>query len=104
MNNLVAKILAEQRAEWLAGCRVPIETLLDRYPALKDDDEAVVDAIYSEILLHEELREPVNLEDYLQRFPKYAEQLRKQLLFDEKVVPPLVNSQATVPELSSNGG
>jgi serine/threonine-protein kinase len=97
MNKLVAEIRAEQRAEWLAGRRVPIERFLDRHPALKDDDEAIVDAIYGEICLHEELREPVNLEDYLQRFSKYAEQLRRQLLFDRLVDPP-----ATVPEVSSN--
>jgi serine/threonine protein kinase len=103
MNKLVAEIRAEQRAEWLAGRRVPIETLLDRHPALKDDDEAIVDAIYGEILLHEELREPVNLEDYLQRFQKYADQLRRQLLLDE-MVRDLADSQATVPEPSSNGG
>jgi serine/threonine-protein kinase len=97
MHNLVAEIRAEQRAEWQAGRRVSVEKYLDRHPALWNDDEAVLDVICSEILLTEEMGEPVDLDGYLQRFPKYAEELRRQRAFDE-MVPILAASQATVPE------
>ena len=53
MQNLVAEIRAEQRAHWQAGRRVPIQTLLEQHPAIRDDEDSTVDLIYSEILLRE---------------------------------------------------
>jgi serine/threonine-protein kinase len=83
MPNLIDEIRAEQRAHWQAGQRVPIRTLLDRHPEIRDDEDSAVDLIYSEILLREELGEQVAWTEYFQLFPEYADKLRRQRAFHE---------------------
>src|SRR5262249_10227455 len=49
------------------------------YPALQADDERALDLIYGEFLVREELDERPALEEYAQRFPRYADQFRLQV-------------------------
>jgi serine/threonine protein kinase len=83
MHEMVMTIRADQRAQWEAGRRVLAEVYLEEQPALRANDELAVDVIYSEVLLREELGEVVSAEEYLRRFPQYAEKLRRQLRLHE---------------------
>jgi hypothetical protein len=76
--DLAAQARAEQRDCWHRGDRVPAEFYLDRYPALRDDPEAALDLIYGEVLLREQRGETPDRQEYLGRFPAYADRLERQ--------------------------
>jgi hypothetical protein len=69
---------AEQRRHWERGERILVEAYLAEHPALGGDPEALLDLIYSEILLREEAGETPQLEEYQRRFPALAIPLRDQ--------------------------
>lgn len=62
------EILDQQRARWLKGEAPSIESLLAGTP-FANDREAQLDLIYHEIVLREELQQPVGLQQYSERFP-----------------------------------
>src|SRR5262249_4028554 len=61
-----------------AGEQIPVERYLEQQPGLSSDPEGLLDLIYNEIVLREETGNPAPLEEYLQRFPQFAEQLQLQ--------------------------
>jgi WD40 repeat protein/serine/threonine protein kinase len=71
---------ADQRERWQRGQRFLVESYLERQPPLANDTEAVLDLIYNEVILRQELGEPLQLEEYQKRFPQLAGQLKD--LFD----------------------
>ncbi len=76
-----AEVLAlreDQRRRWQLGESVRVEAYLEQQPALHGDPEAILDLIYSEIVLREEQCDPPQLDEYLQRFPAFATELRVQ--------------------------
>jgi eukaryotic-like serine/threonine-protein kinase len=75
---LLALLLKHQRTAWLHGARVPVEAYLAEQPAVQADTNAVLDLIYNEILLREEIGEAARFDDYLGRFPELAEELKLQ--------------------------
>jgi serine/threonine-protein kinase len=76
---VLAVLQVDQRQRWESGERAPAETYLQWYPALRADPEHVLDLVYGEFLLREELGESPALDEYLQRFPDCAEQLQLQV-------------------------
>jgi tetratricopeptide (TPR) repeat protein/tRNA A-37 threonylcarbamoyl transferase component Bud32 len=74
----LAVLRADQHRRWRQGQRLPVETYLERMPAVRDDGEAVLDLVYSEVLLREEAGERPQLEEYLRRFPALEASLRLQ--------------------------
>jgi WD40 repeat protein len=76
----LALLLADQRRRWQAGRPVAVEAYLERQPALRDDPDAVLDLVYNEVILREQRGEKPRAEEYLERFPRRAPQLR--LLFE----------------------
>jgi tetratricopeptide (TPR) repeat protein len=68
----------DQRRRWQQGDRLAVEVYLKQEPALEMDAEAVLELIYNEVVLREEAADPPRLEEYLDRFPAYADQLRIQ--------------------------
>src|SRR5919201_990364 len=52
---VVAVLRADQGLRWQAGERTPAEAYLHRYPGLRTDPDAVVDLVYGEFLLSEQL-------------------------------------------------
>lgn len=62
----------DQRERWLSGERVPLETYLELYPALRDDPDHFLDLVYGEFLLREQLGERPALAEYEERFPELA--------------------------------
>jgi serine/threonine protein kinase len=73
----VAILLIDQTERWRRGQRVPVESYL-RHHHLQDDDEAILDLICNEQSLRREHGEAFQEEEYLARFPRQAEALRRQ--------------------------
>jgi WD40 repeat protein/serine/threonine protein kinase len=70
------QVRAEQCQRWHAGDRVYAEDLLARYPTLQGDPAWVLEFLYREVLLREEVGEAPQPEEYSRRFPHLASQLR----------------------------
>jgi serine/threonine protein kinase len=79
----VLPLLDEQRRRWRQGERVLIEAYLDREPALRNNVESLLDLVYNEVILRELDGETPRLEEYLERFPTIAAQLRLQFEVDQ---------------------
>jgi serine/threonine-protein kinase len=75
--SLLEVLCAEQRNCWHRGEPIRAETYLAQHPLLADQADHVVELIYNEVLLREEMGESPELEDYLQRFPRLTLQLRR---------------------------
>src|SRR5262249_7732549 len=83
--SLLDRLQDDLRSRWDQGNRVLVETYLEQYPVLKAHPEAVLDLIYHEVVLREERGEAPRLEEYLGRFPQYANQLRCQFEVHEVI-------------------
>lgn len=79
MNNLIQDsldaLLDRQTQAWLEGSRPSVDALLQD-SALPADDDSLLDLIYNEIVVREELGEAPSLEEYLQRYPQIQEDLK----------------------------
>src|SRR5262249_40310365 len=80
---LLAVLRVDQVERFRLGQSVRVETYLDAVPALKDDREQALDLIFAEYLLREESGERPAAEEYLQRFPQYAQELKLQIELNE---------------------
>src|SRR5262245_6399156 len=76
---LAAELRTDQRQRWLAGDCVPAETYLRELPELKADANAAVDLIYAEFLLRERVGPAPTVDEYMRRFPAYAELVKTQI-------------------------
>jgi eukaryotic-like serine/threonine-protein kinase len=76
---LVDVLCADQLRRWRAGERVPVEAYLKLHPTLRENDESLFELIYGEFLVREALGEVPQIEEFLGRFPQFAERLRRQL-------------------------
>jgi tetratricopeptide (TPR) repeat protein len=88
----------DQRRRWQEGEPVRVEAYLEQEPALRSDAEGVLDLIYNEIVLREATADPPRLEEYLRRFPEFADQLRLQFQVHQAL-----EGAALTPLLSSPG-
>jgi tetratricopeptide (TPR) repeat protein len=104
-------ILDEQEARWNRGERPLVEELLAQHPTLQGNADAAVDVIYHEFVIRLARGESPSPEDYLRRFPDWADALMRQFAVDEALRPaagPTVNASdpdaAGMGELSAAGG
>jgi predicted Zn-dependent protease len=74
----LAAVRADQLLRWHCGERVFVETYLQQCPVLSQDAEGLLDLIFQEARLRAEHGETPTLEEYLRRFPEYADALRLQ--------------------------
>jgi serine/threonine protein kinase len=72
-------IRADQRRRWRAGHRVPLEMYLAARPDLAADPSVLLDLVYNEYLLAEELGPAPAAAGYAARFPAVAGELAEQL-------------------------
>lgn len=79
LDQLVAVLAVDQRERWQSSECVPAEAYLQPYPRLQADVEKALELVYGEFLLREELGDMPAPDEYLWRFPQYAERLRQQL-------------------------
>ena len=77
--NQVLQIWDDLRKRWRAGDQCDVTEYLIRKPDLAASEAAAVDLIYAEYLLWEEAGRSPRREDFLRRFPRYADALRRQL-------------------------
>jgi WD40 repeat protein len=75
---LAAWLPEDQRTRWRRGERVWVEAYLKQYPGLQSEPECLLDLIYQEVLLRAEQGETARLDEYLERFPQWAAQLKDQ--------------------------
>src|ERR1700685_3858516 len=69
-----------QRSRWLAGDERPVESLLAERPDLAADQSLLLDLIYNEFCIREELGRRPDRNEYVNRFPELRQPL--QALFD----------------------
>ena len=72
-----------QLALWQKGERVLLEVFMPTESTLAADGEALLDLIYGELLLREEFGERPGLDEYLVRFPRHGDAIRRQFDFHE---------------------
>src|SRR5881227_184689 len=77
VDSVLDSLLDRQKQSWLEGHRPRVEELLAD-SSLKDDAEALLDLVYNEIVVREELGEQPSAEEYIRRFPHLDEELRRQ--------------------------
>ncbi|AGA29367.1 protein kinase domain-containing protein [Singulisphaera acidiphila] len=103
LGSLMDLLLIHQRQWWASGERALVETYLRQHPALRDDSEAVLDLIYNEMILREEVDDAPRLAEYLERFPELGPQLTLQFELEEALRPSpfLKDGDGISPMLSS---
>src|SRR4051812_48723559 len=72
----IAALLADQERRWFQGDRVPAEHYRAAVPCLQTEVEALLDLVYNELLLRQQLGEHPTPEEYQRRFPEQANVLR----------------------------
>lgn len=77
------RIQADQRARWQSGERVLVEFYLATLPPEQVSPETILDLVYAEVMLREELGEQPQLAEYQRRFPQHAEALARQFAVHE---------------------
>jgi WD40 repeat protein/predicted Ser/Thr protein kinase len=98
-SNLASVLCVDQWEQWRAGHRIPAEAYLEKCPRLRDDAQAAFDLVYGEFLIQEELGEAPTIDEYLERFPEYGDQLGRQVELRsvlESVEPPGQSGDATL--------
>ncbi|MBV8677410.1 MAG: protein kinase [Planctomycetaceae bacterium] len=79
----------DQRERWMIGQRIPVEAYLEERPSLRENAETLLDLVYGEMLLRDEMGEESSLEDAMRRFPELAEDLKSRVdLFKTKITKP----------------
>jgi serine/threonine protein kinase/Flp pilus assembly protein TadD len=100
-DRLLEAIRIDQRERWQSGRPILVEAYLEQYALLRSDEEAVLDLVYSEILVREGLGGAVGEEEYLQRFPQYQARIRRQFVVhravEENSVVSSLSEKLTVP-------
>ncbi len=86
-DRIVAVLRVDQWERWRLGERVPAETYLDAFPAVRAQPEHAVELLLAEYLLHEELGEQPALEEFLGRFPQYAARSSSSSSFTRRWMP-----------------
>ena len=78
--------LAFQYDGWRDGSPKTIDDVLRAFPDLAAYPDVVLDLIYGEYFARRDLGQNVAIDDYCQRFPAHADQLRQQSALHEAIV------------------
>ena len=82
----LALVWADQRRRWQGGDRILVEAYLEPKPGLRSKVEKILDLISNEVALREEQGEAPQLDEYLGRFPEYAEPLKRQFALHQALL------------------
>jgi WD40 repeat protein/predicted Ser/Thr protein kinase len=74
----LSRLLDDQRRRWARGERVLVEHYAAEFADVLGDPDALLDLLDHEVVLREEFGDAPALDEYLQRFPQLARQLRDQ--------------------------
>ena len=83
---LVELARIDQDARWRRNERVPAEAYLERFEALRENEDRALDLIHSEVLLREEMGETLSPAEYYNRFPQRVDALQRQFAVHEAFV------------------
>src|SRR5262249_15519627 len=86
-NESVQRLREELSLRWRQADRVSVERLLQEHPELRLDADAVLDLVFSEILLRQGLGEFAVLEEYQRRFPELGPAIERQFLVHRLLAP-----------------
>jgi eukaryotic-like serine/threonine-protein kinase len=93
-DEMLAVVRADQLRRWPRGEPVLVESYVRQVPALGSDPEALLDLIYSEVLVREQCGEQPGVEEYVRRFPAHENQIRRQFAIHAALA-----SEALTPDL-----
>jgi len=99
---LISALVDEQRRSWQNGERVLVESFLPRVPGLNADRAGLLDLIYSEIVLREEVGERPTPREYLERFPHLRDELTLQFEVDRALNLELLTEQQPPVEMAKS--
>ena len=88
---------ADQLERWHRGERRFVESYHATAPDLLANPEALLDLIYNEVVVRDELGEAPQLDEYLRRFPLHADALRRQFTVHRLLDSPSLRSSAPTP-------
>src|ERR1700722_11704618 len=89
----IASLCANQRRRWQTGERVSVEEYLNEYPELGSHPDGLLDLLYNEVLLREELGDQPTSKEYISRFPAFEIELRDQFEVHEIITGKVGSSQ-----------
>jgi serine/threonine-protein kinase len=72
-------LCTDQVERWRAGQRIPAEAYLSLHATLQGTSESAFELVYSEYVLRESLGETPDSEEFLWRFPQFADRFQRQL-------------------------
>jgi serine/threonine-protein kinase len=75
---LIDALQEDQCRRWRANERIGVEAYRSAFPVLESDADGLMDLIFNEARLRQELGESIAIEEYLARFPQQAEALVRQ--------------------------
>ncbi len=82
---LVDLLIVDQSLRWDAKDSTTAEQYFDRFPELLNHAEPAIDLIYSEFLLRERSGLNPLIDEYVDRFPQYSQELRRQDAFHRAI-------------------
>jgi WD40 repeat protein len=100
-DNMTAGLMAEFRRRWEAHDRVRVEDFLSARNESTLGDALLLDLLYQEVILREQLGERPGVEEYVQRFPALAEPLRKQFALHQALAGNSLLPRSTEPGAAS---
>jgi WD40 repeat protein/predicted Ser/Thr protein kinase len=74
----LSRLLDDQRRRWAGGERVLVEDYLPTFAHVLADPDALLDLLYHEVVVREEVGDAPELGEYVRRFPQFGRQLRDQ--------------------------
>jgi hypothetical protein len=77
---------ADQQQRWRSANRPPVEAYLEKVPGLADQSEVVLDLVYNEIVLREEIGEVPRLAEYMNRFPRLGAEIGRLFAVHEALM------------------
>jgi WD40 repeat protein/serine/threonine protein kinase len=98
---LALQVQRDQIRRWRQGEEVPLETYLEHLVGLRDQHEAIVDLIDTEIRLREQTDNRPSLAEYQQRFPRYGRELEVRF---EELAAEKADALTTTPHPGLSGG
>src|SRR5262249_30978248 len=84
----VVEVVCNHQAErWRRGERVPVEAYLWLHSRFRGNSQEAFELVYAEFALREHLGEAPALNEYVTRFPQFAERLRRQVRLHQALGP-----------------
>ena len=80
-SKLTELLIFDQSMRWNAKEDITAEQYLGLFPDLQNHPEYAIDIVYSEFLMRERLGLHPTIDEYISRFPRYADELKSQEAF-----------------------